>query len=100
MFCAKFGWNWPIGTGEKEFLKFVDVLSLFYDYLHLERAMALHLIKNLNPLHPRMLCAKFGWNWPSGSGVEVKNVKSLQTDNNRRMTCDQISSLEFSAQVN
>ena len=22
---------------------------------------------NLNPLHPRMLCAKFGWNWPSGS---------------------------------
>ena len=25
---------------------------------------------NLNPLHPRMLCAKFGWNWPSGSGEE------------------------------
>ena len=24
----------------------------------------------LNPLHPRMLCAKFGWNWPSGSGEE------------------------------
>ena len=23
--------------------------------------------RNLNPLHPRMLCAKFGWNWPSGS---------------------------------
>ena len=22
---------------------------------------------NLNPLHPRMLCAKFGWNWPIGS---------------------------------
>ena len=21
---------------------------------------------NLNLLHPRMLCAKFGWNWPSG----------------------------------
>ena len=27
-----------------------------------------------------MLCAKFGWNWPNGSGEEVKNVKSLQTD--------------------
>ena len=25
---------------------------------------------NLNPHHPRMLCAKFAWNWPSGSGEE------------------------------
>ena len=25
---------------------------------------------NLNSLHPRMLCAKFGWNWLSGSGEE------------------------------
>ena len=24
-----------------------------------------------------MLCAKFGWNWPSGSGEE-ENVKSLR----------------------
>ena len=22
---------------------------------------------NLNPLYPKMLFAKFGWNWPSGS---------------------------------
>jgi hypothetical protein len=29
---------------------------------------------------PRMICAKSGWNWPSGSGEEVENVKSLQTD--------------------
>ena len=27
-----------------------------------------------------MLCVKFGWNWPSGSGEEDENVKSLQTD--------------------
>ena len=27
-----------------------------------------------------MLCAKFGWNWSSGSGEEDENVKSLQTD--------------------
>ena len=27
-----------------------------------------------------MLCAKFGWNWPSGSGKEDENVKSLQMD--------------------
>ena len=27
---------------------------------------------NFNPLHPRMLCAKFGWNWPSGSEEDFK----------------------------
>ena len=27
-----------------------------------------------------MLCAKFGWNWPSGSGEEDEIVESLQTD--------------------
>ena len=26
--------------------------------------------RNLNPLYTRMLCAKIGWNWPSGSGKE------------------------------
>ena len=35
---------------------------------------------HLNPLYPRMHCAKFGWNWPSGSWEEVENRKSLQTD--------------------
>jgi hypothetical protein len=58
-----------------------------------------------------MLCAKFGQNWSSGSGEEVKNVKSLQTDDRRQTTdarrqtdgrqtkSDQKSSLELSAQV-
>ena len=32
-------------------------------YLSLKKGMVLHL-KYLNPLHPRMLCANFGWNWP------------------------------------
>ena len=35
---------------------------------------------NLNPVQPGILCAKFGWNWPSGCGEEDENVKSLQTD--------------------
>ena len=54
----------------------------------------------MNPLHPGILCAKFGWNWPSGSGEEDENVKSLQTDgqtDRRRTTGDQNSSLELSA---
>ena len=43
--------------------------------------------KKLNPLHSKMLCAKFGWNWSIGSGEEEKNVKNLQTNrgtDNRR----------------
>ena len=39
---------------------------------------------NLNPLHPRMLCAKFGWNWPCGSGEQDENVKSLQRQQRQR----------------
>ena len=27
---------------------------------------------HLNSLHLRIVCAKFGWNWPSGSGKEDK----------------------------
>ena len=32
---------------------------------------------DLNLHHLKMLCAKFGWNWPCGSGGENKNVRSL-----------------------
>ena len=41
---------------------------------------------NLNPIHPRMLCAKFGWNWPSGSWEEDENVNSLRQRQRRRTT--------------
>ena len=34
----------------------------------------------LNSLNPRILCAKFGWNWSSGSGEEDETVQCLQTD--------------------
>ena len=54
-----------------------------------------------------MICAKFGWNWPCGSGEEDENVKSLRhnnhNDNNdddgQGTNFDQKSSLEPSAQV-
>ena len=32
---------------------------------------------NLNPFHPRMLCAKFGLNWTSGSGEEDFLISSM-----------------------
>ena len=31
----------------------------------------------LNSIHPRMLCAKFGWNWPSSSGEEDFLISSM-----------------------
>ena len=39
---------------------------------------------NMNPLYPRMLCAKFGWYWPSGSGIEDETMKSLRQQRQRR----------------
>ena len=68
----------------------------------MEKGEDLHLKKKeFNTPNPMTLCAKFGWNWQSGSG-EDENVKKLQMD---RQTDgwwtigDQNSSLELSAQV-
>ena len=54
-------WFW-----KRRFLNFVNVFSLFHNYLPLEKGGSF-IWTNLNPLHPKMLYAKFGWNWPSGS---------------------------------
>ena len=85
MHCAKFGWNWPSGSGE-DFLNFINVFLLFCNYLPLEKGRALHLNK-LDSLQPRILCAKFGWNWPSGS-IEEENVKSLRQCQHQWRTTD------------
>ena len=71
MICAKFGWNLPSDSGVEDFFK---NLSMYFRYFviisPLENDRALHLKKKLNSLHPKMICAKFGWNLPSDSGVE------------------------------
>ena len=75
---AKFGWNCPSFSGE-DFL----ISSMYFRYFVIispwKRAGPF-IWTNMNPLYPWMLCAKFGWNWPSGFWVEVKNTKSLQTE--------------------
>ena len=51
-----------------------NVFSLFRYYryyLHLEGTL------HLNPIYPRMLCAKFGWNWLCGSGEEDCLIASM-----------------------
>ena len=72
----------------RRFLNFVHVFSQFLNYLPLGRVGSFFWT-NLNPLHPRMLCVKFGWNWPSGS-EEDENVKSLRQrqQQQRRLTTD------------
>ena len=76
MLCAKFGWNWPCGSWREDF-KFHTCIFVFLNYLPLERAW-LFIWSNLNSIHQRILCAKFGWNWSSGYGEEDQNVKSLR----------------------
>ena len=44
-----------------------------------------------------MICASFGWNWPSGSGAEAETVKNLQTFIDRRTTDDQKRSRALSS---
>ena len=53
-------WFWRRG-----FFNFVNVFSLFCNYLSLEKGGALHLNKLTFPSSIRMLCAKFCWNWPT-----------------------------------
>ena len=95
MLCAKLGWNWPTGSSEDHF-KFVNVFSLFRNDLPLEKGVTIHLNKLVTPTHFRMLCAKFGWNWPSGSGEEDITWKVYDNyninDDGKRTNFDQKSS--------
>ena len=59
----------------RRFIYFFNVFSLFRNYLPLKRVKPF-IRTNLNSLHPRILCVKFGWSWPSGYWEEVENVES------------------------
>ena len=61
---------------EKKIFDVANVFALFSYYLHIINGKTFHLNKLQNFLHSRMLCAKFGWNWHSGSRAEYENVKS------------------------
>ena len=98
MHCAMFGWNWPSGSGEEDFLNFVNVFSLFRNYLHLEKGEALHLNKLESTSLKDALCQVW-LNWPSGSGEEDEYVKMLRQQlQRRRQTTDKWALLP-SAQV-
>ena len=76
MLCANFGWNWLSGSGEEDYL----IASMYFRYfitISPWNRAGPFFWTNLNPLHPRMLCAKFGWNWLSGSGEEDFLILSM-----------------------
>ena len=56
MLCAKFGWNWPSGSGEEDFLDFINVFLLIGNYLPLEKGGSFHLNKLESPSLKEALC--------------------------------------------
>ena len=79
--------------------RFFFILSMFFHYFVIispwKRAGPF-IWTNLNLLHQRVLCAKFGWNWSIGSGEEDENVKSLRWQQRRRWTTDKFWSEKLS----
>ena len=70
MHCAKFGWNWPSGSAEEDF----KILLMYFRYfiiISAGKGAGPFIWTKLNLLHPKMLFANFGWNWPSGSGENI-----------------------------
>ena len=68
----------PVVLEKKIFFNFVNLFSLFRNLISPWKRAGPFICTNLNLLHPRTLCAKLGWNWPSGSGEDDENIKSLQ----------------------
>ena len=64
-------WFW-----RKGFFNFVNVFSLYGNYLPWKRVRPF-IWTILNSLHPGMLCVKFGWSLPSGSGEEDFYISSI-----------------------
>ena len=84
MLCAKIGWNWLSGSGEEDILKFSSMYFHLFIIISPWKKAGRFFWTNLNSLHSMMLCAKFGWNWPSCSGEEDENVKSLRQRRRQR----------------
>ena len=69
MLCAKIGWNWLSSSGEEDFL-ISSLLFYYFVIISPWKRVGPFICTILNPLHHRMHCDKFGWNWLSGSGKE------------------------------
>ena len=87
---------------EKKIFFFVNVFSLFLNYLPLEKGKALHLYKLESPLPKDALCLVLVEISPVVLEKKMKMFTDRRTDrqtDRRRTKGDQKSSLELSAQV-
>ena len=95
MLCATFGWNWPSASGEENFRNTSNIISLFCNYLPLEKGVALHLYKLESPSPKEALCQVWlklvEWLW--------RRRWKCEKFTDGRTTGNQISSFEHSAQV-
>jgi hypothetical protein len=66
--------NWHAGSGEEDFFK-ISVYFYSFPIISPWNKELPFILTNLNILYLRMICANFGYTWPSGSGEEVENVK-------------------------
>ena len=76
MLCAKICWKFLSGSEEEDFL----ISSVYFHYFVIIspwKMVGSFIWRNLNPLHPRMLCAKIVRNWPSCSGEEDFKISSM-----------------------
>ena len=95
--CAKIGGNWPSSSTEEDFLNFFSVFSLFSLLSPLRKGRGPSFEKVWIPLHPKTLCANFGWNWHTLWFLRRSKKCDSQADG--PMTGNQISSLELFAQM-
>ena len=61
--------------------RFLNLLSKYFHHfviISLWKKAGPFIWTNLNRRYPRMLCARFDWTWPSGSGEEDEIMKSLR----------------------
>ena len=76
---------------DKMFSNFLYEILQNHYYLPFERMWSFTWT-NLNLFHPWLLCAKFGWNFLSGSGEEDKNMWRVYRQMGRIWTTsDQVS---------
>ena len=89
MLYAKFGWNWSSGL-----LNFVNVFSLFRNYLPLEKDRALHLNKLESPSPEDELCRVWlkllQWFWRNK--FNSVNVFSLFRNEGRALHLNKLES--------
>jgi hypothetical protein len=60
---------WLIGSWEEKFSMISHHICIFVIFSPLKKTWPFICII-LNSLHPRMICTKFDWNWPTGSEGE------------------------------